>query len=248
MIYAHGFGCNKDMWSLVTPAFESSHRQIVFDYVGSGQSDLSAFDRTRYSNVRGYAMDILDVCDDQGLTSDVTFVGHSVSCSAGIVASLMRPGLFGKLILIGPSPCFLNHGSAYRGGFERADLDGLLDLMDANFIGWAAHLAPVVSGDPDDAATAKLQASFCSTDPDTAKVFARTTFFADDRESFAQVQTPSLILHHKYDALVPDTVADFMRAHVPNARFQVLDVHGHCAHMSHPDLVVSEMRSFLGDA
>jgi sigma-B regulation protein RsbQ len=146
ILFAHGFGCSQSMWSGITPAFADTHRQVLFDYVGSGQSQLSAFNAARYSSLDGYAQDVLDVCDAQGLQSGVTFVGHSVSCSIGLLASIARPHLFDRLILVGPTPCFLNDLPDYAGGFERADLEGLLALMDQNYIGWANYLAPVVAG------------------------------------------------------------------------------------------------------
>lgn len=179
LLYAHGFGCNQTMWNRVTPAFASTHRQVLFDYVGSGKSDLAAFDSKRYASLQGYAQDVLDVCDALNLRRGVTFVGHSVSCSIGLLASIARPELFERLVLIGPSPCFLNHPPEYLGGFERQDLEGLLSLMDQNFIGWANYLAPVVSGEAQAGSlTGELSDSFCSTDPLVARVFAQTTFFS----------------------------------------------------------------------
>eukprot|EP01034_Spumella_vulgaris_P036746 gene36746-45329_t len=143
LMYAHGFGCNQDMWSLITPAFRATHRQVLFDYVGSGGTDRTAFARMRYADLRGYALDVLEVCDALGLSEGVTFVGHSVSCSIGMLASIERPSLFDRLILLGPSPCFLNDPPGYAGGFERDDLEGLLALMDQNYMGWANYPAPL---------------------------------------------------------------------------------------------------------
>ncbi|MCE2917459.1 MAG: alpha/beta fold hydrolase [Rubrivivax sp.] len=246
LLFAHGFGCNQKMWDAVTPAFEDSHRQILFDYVGSGQSDLAAFDPQRYGSLSGYAQDVLDVCDAYGLTSGVTFVGHSVSCSVGLLASIARPELFERLVLVGPSPCFLNDPPHYNGGFEREDLEGLLSLMDQNYIGWAQYLAPVVAGADGAGRTAgELSDSFCSTEPGIARVFARATVFADNRADLAHVTRPCLILQHRNDALAPLHVGEYLHAHLRGSTLRVLPVVGHCSHMTHPQLVVDAMRPFV---
>lgn len=246
ILYAHGFGCSQNMWSRVTPAFESSHRQVLFDYVGSGQSEFGAFDVKRYSALSGYAQDVLDVCDALQLTQDVIFVGHSVSATIGLLASIARPELFSRLILIGPTPCFLNNPPDYMGGFENQDLEDLLSLMDQNYIGWANYLAPVVAGGSDGASVSgELSDSFCSTDPLAAKVFARATFFADNRKDLPKVNCPTLIIQHSKDSLVPLAIGDYLHEHLNNSTLKVIDVVGHCAHMSHPELVVKAMRDYL---
>lgn len=247
LLYAHGFGCSQRMWSKITPAFADTHRQILFDYVGSGQSDLAAFDARRYASLNGYAQDVLDVCDAYGLTSGVTFVGHSVSCSIGLLASIARPELFERLVLVGPSPCFLNDPPHYLGGFEREDLEGLLALMDQNYIGWAQYLAPVVAGaDGAGQVAGELSDSFCSTEPSVARVFAHTTFFADNRADLPHVTRPCLILQHRQDALAPLTVGEYLHAHLRGSTLQVLSVAGHCSHMTHPQLVIDAIRSYCG--
>lgn len=249
LLYAHGFGCNQNMWSRITPAFAATHRQVLFDYVGSGKSDLSAFDAKRYATLDGYAQDVLDVCDALGLQSGVTFVGHSVSSSIGLLASIARPALFERLILIGPSPCFLNHPPEYHGGFERSDLEGLLSLMDQNYMGWAHYLAPVVAGETATGTIAgELSDSFCSTDPVAARVFAQATFFADNRADLPRVSCPSLILQHRNDALAPQGVGEYLHAHLRGSRLKLLEASGHCAHMSHPALVIAAMREYMQSA
>jgi sigma-B regulation protein RsbQ len=246
LLYAHGFGCNQNMWDRVIPSFSSSYKQVLFDYVGSGRSDIAAFDPDKYANLSGYAQDVIDVCDALDLNSGVIFIGHSVSCSVGLLASIARPGLFAKLVLIGPNPCFVNHAPEYVGGFEKEDLEGLLALMDQNFIGWANYLAPVVSAQGESGAvTAELSDSFCSTDPQVAKVFARTTFFSDNRTDLPKVTVPSLILQHRTDTLAPISVGEYVHAHLTGSTLKVLEVQGHCAHMSEPTLVVDAMREFL---
>jgi sigma-B regulation protein RsbQ len=246
LLYAHGFGCNQKMWELLTPAFIPSHRQVLFDYVGSGSSDASAFIPARYDSLNGYAQDLLDVCDALALTHSVIFVGHSVSCSIGILAAIQRPTLFSRLILVGPSPCFLNRPPNYFGGFEKADLDALLALMDQNYIGWAQYFAPLVAGSqPDQRITSELSGSFCSTDPIMARLFAQATFFSDIRADVPRCPTPSLILQHRRDALVPLSVADYLQRHLYDSQLEILDVTGHCAHMSHPQLVATSMHKYL---
>lgn len=248
LLYAHGFGCNQTMWNQVTPYFESTHRQVLFDYVGSGKSDLASFDAKRYSSLQGYAQDVLDVCDALGLSNGVTFVGHSVSCSVGLLASIARPELFDRLVLLGPSPCFLNHPPDYLGGFEREDLEGLLSLMDQNYIGWANYLAPVVSGETEAGAlTGELSDSFCSTDPTVARVFAQTTFFSDNRADLPLVSRPCLILQHREDALAPLGVGEYMHANLQGSTLKVLDVAGHSGHMSQPFLVAEAMRNYFNN-
>jgi sigma-B regulation protein RsbQ len=245
LLYAHGFGCSQDMWSRVVPAFDGSHRQVLFDYAGSGKSKLSAFDKARYATLQGYAQDLIEVADALGLRG-VTFVGHSVSCSIGLLASIARPDLFERLILLGPSPCFLNHPPDYLGGFEREDLEGLLALLEQNYIGWANYLAPVVAGAAGAGeVSAELNDSFCSTDPLVAKVFARATFFADNRADLPKVTHPSLILQHGMDNLAPLAVGQYLHQQLANSTLKVLDVAGHCGHLSHPGLVVQAMQEYL---
>lgn len=246
LVYAHGFGCNQHMWDRITPAFAQTHHQVLFDYVGSGQSDPAAFSAGRYAQLGGYAQDLLDVCDALGLHEGVTLVAHSVSCSIGLLAAIQRPALFESLVMIGPSPCFLNDPPGYMGGFERQDLQELLSLMDQNYMGWAHYLAPVVAGEATDGAvTTELSNSFCSTDPVMAKVFAEATFFADNRADLPRVPTPCLLLQHRHDALAPTTVGDYLHQHLPHSTLQVLDVRGHCAHMSHPQLVIEALQAHL---
>ncbi|MEY3881165.1 MAG: hypothetical protein RIQ94_1961 [Pseudomonadota bacterium] len=246
LLYAHGFGCNQTMWNRITPAFSATHQQVLFDYVGSGKSDLASFDPKRYSNLQGYAQDVLDVCDALELRSGVTFVGHSVGASIGLLVSIARPELFDRLILIGPTPCFLNHPPDYLGGFEREDLLDLLSLMDQNYIGWAHYLVPVVSGEAEAGPLSReLSDSFCSTDPMVARIFAQATFFADNRANLPKVSRPCLILQHRHDALAPLAVGEYLHSYLQGSTLKVLDVAGHCVHMSHPLLVVEAMREYL---
>ena len=245
ILYGHGFGCNQHMWHRITGAFEDTHRQVLFDYVGSGQSDPAAFDRKRYARLDGYAQDMIEVCDALGL-SGITLVAHSVSCNIGLLASIARPDLFERLVLLGPNPCFLNHPPDYHGGFNRTDLEGLLSLMEMNYIGWANYLAPSVAGAAQGEALAgELSDSFCSTDPVAMRVFAQTTFFADNRADLPQVSRPCLILQHQEDSLVPLAVGEYLNQQLKGSTLEVMDVAGHAAHMSHPELVIDAMQRYM---
>ncbi len=244
MVFAHGFGCDQHMWRFVTPAFEDDYKLVLFDYVGSGKSDLSAYDPLRYSTLDGYAQDVLDVIRALDLR-DVIFVGHSVSSMVGVLAAKREPERFAKLIMVGPSPRYINDGD-YVGGFERADIEGLLDLMDKNYIGWASFLAPVVMGNADrPELQAELNASFCSTDPKIARNFATATFFSDNRADLADLRVPSLILQCAEDAIAPVEVGRYVARSVPAGTLRMLKATGHCPHVSHPDETIDAIREYL---
>ena len=246
LLYAHGFGCSQAMWSAITPAFAQQSRQVLFDFVGSGQSDINNYSFTRYAKLDGYAQDILEICDALSLTENVIYVGHSVSCSIGVLAANARPGLFKKMILLGPSPCFLNLPPDYMGGFDAEDLEDMLIMMDQNYLGWASYLGPVVAGTANDSVIAgQLTDSFCSTDPVITRHFAKATFFADNRADFGKVQVPSLILQHRQDALASVGIGQFLHQHMAQSQLKILDVNGHAAHMSHPQLVIDAMQQYL---
>lgn len=244
ILFAHGFGCDQTMWRFVAPAFEDAFRVVLFDYVGAGRSDRSAYDPARYSTLDGYARDVLDICEALDLR-DVLYVGHSVSSMIGVLAAREAPERFARLIMIGPSPCYLNDGP-YRGGFERADLEGLFDLMDRNYIGWASFLAPTVmkNGDRPELAE-ELEESFCSTDPVVARRFAEATFFADNRADLPDVDVPCLVMQCSDDAIAPDAVGAYVHQHLPRSVFRHLDATGHCPHMSHPDETIAVIESYL---
>ncbi|MBA3530648.1 MAG: alpha/beta hydrolase [Ardenticatenales bacterium] len=245
MMFAHGFGCDQNMWRFVTPAFEEDYQLILFDYVGSGNSDLRAYNTERYSTLKGYAQDVLDICDALDLM-DVIFVGHSVSSMIGLLASIQEPERFERLILIGPSPRYLNDAPDYVGGFERADIEGLLDMMERNYIGWANFLAPVIMKNPAQGALAhELTESFCSTDPKIARLFAEVTFFSDNRTDLPEVTLPSLIMQCSEDALAPLEVGTYLQHHLPNSALRVLQATGHCPHMSHPEETIRVIKEYL---
>jgi sigma-B regulation protein RsbQ len=247
MLFAHGFGCDQGMWRYVAPAFERDYRVVLFDYVGCGKSDWSAFEPRRYSTLEGYARDILDIVEAFDLR-DVVLVGHSVSSIVGLLASLEAPDRFSRLIMVGPSPCYTNVGD-YVGGFERKDLEGLLDLMEKNYFGWAEFLAPVVmkNGERPELVQ-ELQESFCATDPRMARVFAQATFLSDYRDRLPQAKVPSLIMQCSEDAIAPDAVGEYMRGSMPSSTLKVMKATGHCPHMSHPDETIALMKEYLAAA
>jgi sigma-B regulation protein RsbQ len=245
MVFAHGFGCDQNMWRFVTPAFEDDYRIVLFDYVGSGRSDLRAYDPERYSRLDGYAQDILDICEALDLR-DVILVGHSVSSIVGVLAANIAPERFARLILVGPSPRYINDQPDYVGGFERHEIDGLLDMMDRNYIGWANFLAPAIMQNPDRPELgAELTASFCSTDPVIARRFAEATFFADNRADLRHVRVPSLILQCAEDMIAPREVGEYMHRELSGSTIRFLEATGHCPHMSHPEETIAAIREYL---
>lgn len=248
MLLAHGFGCDQHMWRAVAPAFDLDYRVVRFDYVGSGRSDLAAYDAVRYATLAGYAQDVLDVVHALDL-HDVVFVGHSVSGIVGVIAANREPDRFARLVLVCPSPRYLNDPPTYVGGWERADLDALLDTMDRNDLGWAAALAPVVAGNPDRPELAdEFEASFCSTDPVIARRFAEATFLADNRDDLAAVRVPTLVLQASEDLIAPSAVGEYVHRAIPGSTLHVLRATGHAPHLSHPDETVAAIRAYLDAA
>jgi sigma-B regulation protein RsbQ len=244
MVLAHGYGCDQNMWRHIVPAFERDYRIVLFDYVGHGKSDASAFDRTRYGTLDGYADDVLAICEALAIREAV-FVGHSVSSMIGILAAKKDPSRFASLVLIGPSPRYVNDGE-YIGGFTREDIDGLLDFLDANHLGWSSTMAPVIMGNPDrPELSAELENSFCRTHPEIAKHFARVTFLADNRSDLPEVRIPCLIIQCSSDAIAPPAVGEFVHAQIPGSCLVVLSAVGHCPHLSAPESTITAIRSFL---
>lgn len=243
LLMAHGFGCDQTMWRFLTPHLLDQFRIILFDYVGSGRSDPRAFSLKRYAELDGYAQDIIDVCEALDLTG-VTVVGHSVSAMTGMIAAIKAPSRIAKLAMVCPSPCFLNVPPDYYGGFERADLEGLIELMGQNYIGWANTLAPLVMGSSGENMVADLADSFCSTDPVFAKTFAKATFFSDCRHLLARVQQPALIFQSTEDKLASVSIGKFVHAQMSDARIEFIKANGHCLHMTHPDQLAPSLIEF----
>jgi sigma-B regulation protein RsbQ len=244
MVFAHGFGCDQHMWRFVAPEFEDTHRVVLFDHVGAGRSDLSAYDHRRYASLDGYADDVLEILHDLDL-SDVVFVGHSVSAMIGVLAAVQQPDRFAKLVLVGPSPCYIDDGD-YVGGFGKADIEELLDSLDSNYLGWSSAMAPVIIGNPDRPELgAELTNSFCRTDPEIARDFARVTFLSDNRADLRQLRTPALILQCADDVIAPAVVGDYVHRNLPGSRLVAMRATGHCPNLSAPAETVDAIRSFL---
>ncbi len=244
LMFAHGYGCDQNMWRAVTPAFESDFRIVLFDYVGAGLSDPAAFNRTRYSTLQGYARDVLEILDELQ-PQQVTFIGHSVSSMVGALASVERPGCFDSLVMIGPSPCYVNDGG-YVGGFERADIEDLLAMLDSNHLGWSAMMAPVIMGNAHRPELAgELEASFCRTNPVFAQHFARVTFLSDNRADLSRVKTRTLILQCDQDAIAPAAVGRYVHDAIAGSQLVVMDATGHCPHLSAPGEVTEAIRQFV---
>lgn len=244
MVFAHGFGCDQSMWRFVAPAFEASHRVVLFDHVGAGGSDPAAYDPGRHSSLAGYADDVVELLDELDL-GPVVFVGHSVSATIGLLAAARRPELFDRLVLVGPSPRYIDD-DGYRGGFAAHEIDELLETMDANYLGWSASVAPVIMGNSDRPQLGEeLTSSFCRMDPTIARRFARTTFLSDNRADLAGVRTPSLVVQCRDDFIAPVEVGRYVHENLADSEFALIDAVGHCPNLSAPDVLIGAMREYL---
>ena len=244
MLFAHGYGCDQTMWRFITPAFADDYRIVLFDHVGSGASDLGAYSRSKYSSLAGYADDVLEICSELELTN-VVFVGHSVSAMIGVLAAIKQPDRFARLILIGPSPRYINEDN-YVGGFTRKDIEDLLEFQDSNFLGWSSQLAPVIMGNSDRPELGnELFNSFCRTDPEIAKQFAAVTFLSDNRADLSRVAIPTLVVQCREDAIAPPVVGKYVDEHLADGDLVVLDATGHCPHLSAPQQTIAAMKAFL---
>jgi sigma-B regulation protein RsbQ len=244
MLFAHGFGCDQNMWRYVTPAFLDDYRIVIFDNVGAGNSDLSQFDAQKYATLHGYAADILDICRAIG-AKDIIFVGHSVSAMIGILAAIEAPEIFERLVLVGPSPSYINDGD-YIGGFDRTSIEELLEFLDTNHLGWSSAMAPAIMGNPDrPELTSELENSFCRTDPDIARHFARTTFLSDHRDALSLLAVPSLILQCSDDVIAPQAVGEYMHRQLAASTLVFMKATGHCPNLSAPEETIDAMKHFL---
>jgi sigma-B regulation protein RsbQ len=243
MLFAHGFGCDQQMWRFVAPAFADSHRLVLFDHIGCGQSDLSAYDADRHATLEGYALDMVEILEQADL-HDVVIVGHSVGAIIGLLAANMARQRVTGLVLVSPSPRYLNDPPDYVGGFEREDIEGLIDMMESNMLGWTDFLAPVVMGsemgsEAEAELTQELKDSFCASDPYITRRFALATFMGDNRADLPLVSVPSLIIQCSDDAIAPRSVGDYMHSHMPGSRLRVIEASGHCPHMTDPALTLA---------
>jgi sigma-B regulation protein RsbQ len=244
MVLAHGYGCDQNMWRYLTPHFQDEYRIVLFDHVGAGKSDLSAYNRHKYGTLNGYVDDVLEIIADTS-NSPVIFVGHSVSSMIGVLAAIMKPDAFDKLILIGPSPCYINSGE-YVGGFNRSDIESLLQTLADNHLGWSRAMAPVIMKNEDrPELAAELAESFCRTDPEIAKHFARVTFLSDNRADLANLTVPSLVLQCSDDSIAPDSVGEFVHRHLPGSTLVKMKAVGHCPHLSAPAETIQIIKQYL---
>jgi sigma-B regulation protein RsbQ len=244
ILFAHGFGCDQRSWQFVVDAFTDDYKIVLFDYVGSGQSDLSEYDSGKYGSLGGYAQDVLDVCEALSL-NQVIFIGHSVSAMIGLLAAIQQPEYFSKLVFIGPSPRYLND-EGYTGGFDRKDLESLFEFMDSNYLGWSNTMAPAIMGNPGRPELGEfLTNSFCATDPEVAREFARVTFFSDNRSDLGKLQIESLTLQCTEDVIAPTTVGEFVKEHTPHNKIVMLEATGHCPHISEPEKTIKAIKDFI---
>jgi sigma-B regulation protein RsbQ len=244
MLFAHGFGCDQHMWRYVAPRFEDRFRVVLFDHMGSGASDLSAYDPDRYQSLDGYAEDVLAICRELGL-ADVIFVGHSVSAMIGVLAAGREPDRFAKLVLVGPSARYIDDGD-YVGGFSEDDISELLESLESNYLGWSSAMAPVIMGNPDRPELgAELTESFCRNDPKIARQFARVTFRSDNRADLAAVATPTLVLQCRQDVIAPLAVGEYVADAIVGSKMVVLEATGHCPNLSAPDATAAAIADFV---
>lgn len=246
IVFVHGFGCNQEVWRELIPTLETHHRTIRYDLTGLGNSDLSAYDLSRYRDLKAHAEDLLEICEVLDLQSPVV-VAHSVGASIAVLAANMAPGLFSRLVLLAPSPCFLNGGD-YEGGFSLADIESMLDAMEGNYLGWSAQMAPIIAGEPPEGNSSQwLTRSFCRTEPRIAQHFGRVTFLADNREDVAACITPALIVQATDDALAPRSVGEWMVANMAEATLVTLDIVGHCPHLTAPAEIIGLVEGSFSD-
>ncbi len=246
LVFVHGYGCNQEMWRFITPAFEKNYQIVLLDLVGSGSSDISAYNKGKYDSLKGHAKDVLEICQELSLDKPI-FIGHSVSSMIGLHAGIQSPGYFDKIIMVGPSPCYLNDGD-YKGGFSKSDILELIETLESNYLGWSSAITPAIMGNPDKPELAEeLNNSFCQTDPAIAKHFAKVTFMGDDRAYLPQLETETLILQCSSDIIAPREVGDYLNSKLPNSSLKVLEATGHCPHMSAPEETIEVINAFLKD-
>lgn len=245
MVFAHGFGCDQNMWRFVAPAFQDRYRTVLFDHVGAGGSELAAYDPVKYATLDGYADDVVSLCRALDISRAV-YVGHSVSAMIGVLALQHAPELFERMVMVCPSPCYIDDADGYIGGFSADQIDELLEFLDNNHMGWSRSMAPVIMGNPDRPELAEeLTNSFCRTDPDIARRFARATFLADNRADLAGIGVRSLIVQCADDVIAPRSVGDYLHRHIPRSELVLLDVSGHCPNLSAPAETIAAIEAFL---
>ncbi len=246
MLFAHGFGCDQNMWRYVSPAFQDNYTTVLFDHVGAGNSDLSSYSFEKYDELEGYAQDIVEIANELNL-KNVVFVGHSVSALMGLIAAKIKPDLFKSLVLVSPSPSYINQDD-YVGGFSRSEIEELLESLNKNHLGWSATMAPVIMGNPDRKdLNEELTNSFCKTDPEIAKHFARTTFLSDKRDILPETNIPVAILQCSNDVIAPVEIGHYMHQQIPESKLVIMNATGHCPNLSAPEETIAAIRNFLND-
>lgn len=244
LVFAHGFGCDQHMWKDVAHQFEADFQVVLFDHVGAGESDLSAYDSAKYSSLDAYASDLVEIGDALDLQNAV-IIGHSVSAMIGALASIRRPDLFGEIVMVGPSPRYIDDDD-YLGGFSKEQIEELLSFLDENHLGWSAAMAPQIMGNYDRPELGeRLTKSFCATDPDIAREFARVTFYGDNRKDLPDVTARTLVLQCQHDIIAPEAVGQYVHSNLPNSEYRLLNATGHCPNLSAPDEVTEAIRDFL---
>jgi sigma-B regulation protein RsbQ len=244
IVFAHGYGCDQNMWRFVAPAFEDDFQVLTFDHVGSGKSDVSAYDFEKYDSLSGYALDIIEFLEVLN-AKEVIFIGHSVSAMIGALVGVERPGLLGKLIMVGPSPCYINDAD-YYGGFDKEDIVEMIETLEQNYLGWASHITPVITGRPDKPEIAEeLENSFCQNKPDIAKHFAKVTFTGDNRGDLPKIKASTLIIQCDPDIIAPKKVGEYVHEQIPNSVLKIIPSPGHCPHLTSPEQTIKVIKSFL---
>jgi sigma-B regulation protein RsbQ len=247
MLMAHGYGCDQNMWRFVTPAFRKKYKIVLFDHVGSGKSDISAYDYKKYASLQGYANDIVEICETLNL-KNVILIGHSVGAMMGLLAASKAPHLFDNLIMVSPSPRYIND-ETYHGGFDEADIQELLESLDSNYLGWSSAITPVIMGNADKPELSEeLANSFCQNNPEIAKHFANVTFMGDSRNDLSKLTTKTLILQCTSDVIAPEAVGKYVNEQLQNSTIVVMEATGHCPHMSAPKETIEIISKFLANA
>jgi sigma-B regulation protein RsbQ len=246
LVFAHGFGCDQHMWRWVAPAFRDDFRVVLFDHAGAGQADPAAYDEERHASLQGYADDVVEICRELGITDGV-FVGHSVSSMIGVLADAAAPELFDRLVMVGPSPRYIDD-EGYVGGFSEPDVRELLESLESNYLGWSSAMAPVIMGTPERPELGgELTESFSRTDPQIARRVAEVTFPSDHRADLHRVHTPTLVLQCTHDAIAPVSVGEYVAEAMPNATLVMLDATGHCPNLSAPEETTAAIQPFIRD-
>lgn len=244
IVFAHGFGCDQNAWKYISNSFIEDYKIVLFDFVGAGESDLSAYDPKKYASLQGYVNDLIEIGETLSINK-ATFIGHSVGCMIGSLAAIQKPDLFEQLIFIGPSPCYISNGD-YKSGFDKETIDSLMEVMEEDYISWSKALAPeIMNKNNGEELSTELTETFCSIDPEIGKQFARVTFLSDNRKDLPLIPAKSLTIQCSDDIIAPLSVGQYIKEHTPGNTLKILEAQGHCPHMSHPEETVQLIKEFL---